>query len=237
MANCVGWFGVRGATAADVARELRATFPSAKRDDIPEYFMVFEPPPGAGASTGWTVVILTGSGSQYAVPGYSAPSWAQALSLRMGAPAVAFFILEGGWSYWVFDSGNEVVAQEDYSLPLPEVHGDVARGAALLGVDESIFGRYEQACRDGREEPFPGDEYPPSFEWGHLDFARRLGPVYPGESDPGQRVTPSQEEISSAPAEWQGLPQRLPLPQAPPHPQATGKEIDLENFPSGDDPF
>ena len=137
---------------------------SAKRDEIPELFRVFEPPPAstgrgfwrkASASTGWTVVLLDGTGSQYAIPSYSAPSWAQALSLRMAAPAVAFWTMEGGWSYWVFDSGNEVVAQEHYTLPLPAVYGDVVRAGKLLGVDDSIFGRYEQAWRDERDEPSP----------------------------------------------------------------------------------
>jgi hypothetical protein len=155
----------------------------------------------------------------------------------MGAPAVAFWIMEGGWSYWVFDNGNEVVAQEHYTLPLPAVYGDVARGGKLLGVDESIFGRYEQAWRDERSEPFPGDEFAPTDEWGHVDFARRLGLHYPDKPDAGQPVTPSQEEISSAQSAWQGLPKRLDPPQPPPHPQATGKEIDFESFPSGDDPF
>lgn len=117
------------------------------------------------------------------------------------------------------------------ALPFQDV------GRTKLGVDDSIFGRYEQAWRDERDEPFPGDEFAPTNEWGHVDFARRLGLHYPDQPDAGQPVTPSQDEISSAQAEWQGLPKRLDAPEPPPHPQATGKEIDFQSLPSGDDPF
>jgi hypothetical protein len=246
VAICLGWFGVREASAHRVIEELRAACAIANREDIPEIFRVFEQaPPARGLAFWrkqapmWTLVLLEGSGSQYAVPAHSAPMWAQALSLRLSRPrpTISFFLLEGGWSYAVFDSGNEVVAQESYTLPVPEVYGDRKRGAEVLGIDSPLFDKYEQALKEGREEPFPGDEFAPTDEWGHTDFARHVGLFYPDDPSGGAVYTPSATEIQSAGAAWKGLPARLEAPEPPPHPAAKGEEIDFENFPSGDEPF
>lgn len=150
---------------------------------------------------------------------------------------MSFFVLEGGWSYALFENGEEVVAQESYTLPTPAVYGDRKRGAEILGIDAALFDKYEQALKDGREEPFPGDELAPTDEWGHTDFARHFGLVYPDDPSSGSVYTPSDTEMQNAGTEWKGLPSRLEAPEPPGHPAATGEEIDFDKFPSGDDPF
>lgn len=243
MATCLGWFAVRQVAGARVIEELRGACSIAKRDDVPETFRVFEqgPKPKGLAfwrkqEPAWTLVILEGAGSQYAVPAHAAPTWAQALSLRLSRTTISFFLLEGGWSYAVFENGREVVAQESYALPIPEVYGDRKRGGEALGIDPALFDQYAQALKEGREEPFPGDEHAPTDEWGHTDFARRLGIIYPDDLSGGTVYSPSEAEAQSAGAAWQTLPARLEPPRPPPHPAAKG-EIDFDAFPSGDEPF
>src|ERR1700722_19571046 len=131
MAICLGWFGVRDTPGSQVIEELRGACSIASREDIPDAFRVFEQRPGPKGLAfwrkqwpAWTLVLLEGAGSQYAVPAHAAPAWAQALSLRLSRPTISFFLLEGGWSYAVFENGKEVVAQESYGLPTPEVYGD-----------------------------------------------------------------------------------------------------------------
>ena len=243
MSWCLGWFGVRGVDAARVIDTLHATCSSARRDDVPEIFRVFDnvvssKPRAAWAEVAprWSLVLLEGSGSQYDVPAHSAPSWAQAVSQRLGVPTMSFFLLEGGWSYAVFENGREAVAQETYILPVPQVYGDRARAAQLLGVDASVFDQYERALQEGREEPFDGDEFAPTDEWGHTDFARHFDLVYPADPTGGVVYRPTASEIASAGIQWKGLAPRLDMPEPPPHPAAKG-EIDFGKFPSGDDPF
>jgi hypothetical protein len=244
MAICLGWFGVGDTPGSRVVEELRAACSIANREDIPEVFRVLQQdrrPTGLAfrrePSKTWTLVLLEGAASQYAVPAHAAPSWAQALSLRLSRPTVSFFLLEGGWSYAVFENGREVVAQESYALPTPEVYGDRKRGGEVLGIDPALFDKYEQALKEGREEPFPGDEFAPTDEWGHTDFARHIGLVYPDDPSGGSVYSPSAAERLNAGTEWRGLPARLQAPEPPPHPAAKGEEIDLDKFPSGDDPF
>jgi len=244
VATCLGWFGVRDATGARVMEELRAACSMASRDDIPQVFRVFEQPSRPKGLAfwrkqrpSWTLVLLDGAESQYAVPAHAAPSWAQAVSLRLERPTVSFFLLEGGYSYAVFDSGREVVAQESYTLPSPQVYGDRSRGAQVLGIEPALFDKYERALQEGQEEPFPGDEFAPTDEWVHTDFARHFGLLYPDDPSGGTPYSPSAADRQKAGTEWTGLPARLDVPEPPPHPAAQGTEIDFDNFPSGDDPF
>jgi hypothetical protein len=244
MAICLGWFGVRDAPCSRVIEELRSACAIANREDIPEVFRVLEqarPPKGLAfwrkQSPTWTLVLLEGTGSQYAVPAHAAPAWAQALSLRLSRPTMSFLLLEGGWSYAVFENGQEVVAQESYALPTPEVYGDRKRGGEVLGIDPALFDKYEQALNEGRDEPFPGDKFAPTDEWRHTDFARQVGLVYPDDPSGGTAYSPSPSEVQNAGTEWKGLPARLQAPKPPAHPAAKGEEIDFDNFPTGDDPF
>jgi hypothetical protein len=243
MAISLGWFGIRDVSAKAAESALRATMAMAKREEIPEYFRIFEPPSTARTlafwrpkRSPWTVVVLGGTGSQYQVPAHSAPMWAQAVSQQMRAVAISFVLLEGGWSYAVFDGGSEIVAQESYALPKPQVYGDRARGALVLRCEPTLFDRYEAALVEERPVPLAGDQYAPTDEWSHLDFARHLGLVYPDEKS-GTIFSPSRSEREQSGSEWRGLPTRLAMPNSPPHPQAKGQEIDFDNFPSGDDPF
>ena len=240
MGTILGWFGVRDIGASRVIEELRATCAIASREDIPEMFRVFEQvPPRKGLSfwrkqaPTWTLVLLEGSGSEY-LPADSAPTWAQALSLRFSCSSISFFLLSNTWSYAVFQNGKEVVAQESYTLPVPEVYGDRERGGEVLGIDSALFDKY---VKDDRDEPFPGDKFAPSDAWVHTDFARHIGLIYPDDSLEGTVYVPSATELQSAGAEWKGLPARLKVREPPPHPFAKGEELDLDNFPAGDDPF
>ncbi len=177
---------------------------------------------------------------------HAVSSWAQAVSQELKCVAVSFFVFDGTWNYSIFDSGEELAAMAVYSLPEPTLYGDVERAASLFGVEPDLFRRYETAFKsavieDGEGDdgegppPFPGDKYSPDDEWAHIDFARRLGGIsYP---DPGEGTEFRWDE-ATAPVNntsWMGLPARLPMPAGPPRPR--GKEIDFDNFPSGDDPF
>jgi hypothetical protein len=177
---------------------------------------------------------------------HAVSSWAQAVSQELKCVAVSFFVFDGTWNYSIFDSGEELAAMAVYSLPEPTLYGDVERAASLFGVEPDLFRRYETAFKsavieDGEGDdgegppPFPGDKYSPDDEWAHIDFARRLGGIsYP---DPGEGTEFRWDE-AAAPVNntsWMGLPARLPMPAGPPRPR--GKEIDFDNFPSGDDPF
>jgi hypothetical protein len=236
MSICLGWFAVRDTPAPRVIEELRRACSIANREDIPELFRVFDQPPRPKSPL-WTLVLLEGTASQYAVPAHAAPTWAQALSLQLSRPTISFFLLEGGWSYAIFDAGQEVLAQESYTLPTPEVYGDRNRAGALLAIDPALFDKYEHALKEARDEPLPGDEFAPTDPWSHTDFARHIGLAYPDDPSAGTAYAPTPADRQTAGTEWSGLPARLPVPEPPPHPAAKGEEIDFDNFPSGDDPF
>ena len=109
MANCLGWFGVRGVDRAQAIAALRATCGVADLEDIPECFRVLD-------SGEWALVVLSGSESQYAVPAHAVSTWAQALSLRLNVSTISFLMLEGGWNFAIFDNGNEIAGLLDYTL-------------------------------------------------------------------------------------------------------------------------
>lgn len=244
MATCLGWFATLGVHSTRLAAELLASTPSAKKEDVPSSFRLFEQ---NGQSTGWgpwkktkvewTLSFLEGEGGQYSAPAHASAEWAQAVSLRMNVVTVSFFLLEGGWSYSVFEGGKEIAAQEHYTLPQPEVYGDIEHAARILGVEASLFRVYEQALQEENEEPLPGDEFAATDEWMHTDFARRLGIIYPDDYDSGKTLNLPPVEREKCGKAWSGLPERLQAPDS--HAETTGesREIDFDNFPSGDDPF
>lgn len=208
----LGWVAVRQSTTDAVLGALREVCAVAKREDIPTDFRVFDPPRTSKLAfwkkthTPWVVALL---GSHH----YSAIEWAQALSVHLKVQTVGFFVSAGGWSYSVFDVGSEVIAFEHLSSPPPVLVGDVARASALLDVDRVLIERYEQAWHAGPEahtKPFPGDEFLPTNEWAHVDFARHLGIIYPNDpQQQGKVFVPGPELRARSPEEWQGLPKRL----------------------------
>lgn len=49
-------------------------------------------------------------------------------------------------------------------------------------VDAGLFDQYVRALKAGQAEPFAGDEFAPTDEGAHVDFARRLGLRHPDEA-------------------------------------------------------
>lgn len=205
----LGWVAVRVSATQVVLDALREVCTVAKKEDIPVDFRVFDPPRTSKLAfwkkthTPWVVALL---GSHH----YSAIEWAQALSVHLNVPAVGFFVSEGGWSYSIFDGGSEVVALEHLSAPPPVLVGDRARASSLLDVDVALIERYVNAWGEEHLKPFPGDEFLPTNEWAHIDFARHLGIIYPNDpQQQGKLFAPGPEMRMRAPEAWQGLPKRL----------------------------
>ncbi len=215
----LGWVAVRVNTTEVVKNALGEICKMAKREDIPSDFRVFDPP-RASKLAFWKKTQLPWTAALLGSAEYSAIEWAQALSTHLNVPTVAFYVGDGGWSYAVFDGGVELIALEHLAVPPATLVGDRARASALLDVDVAIIERYEQAWKDGRTTPFPGDEFVPTNEWAHIDFARHLGIIYP--NDPQQQgtvIVPTVLQRESAPATWQGLSKRLAVPEQPARPE------------------
>src|SRR5688572_169584 len=101
----LGWFAIR--SSQSLPEVLRRICASAAQHDIPDAFRIFAPGKGGvrlwrTKRSAWTKVILQGWSF------HAADAWAQAVSLHTRSLAVAFIVLEGTWSYHIFDSGEEV---------------------------------------------------------------------------------------------------------------------------------
>lgn len=198
----LGWLAVRGVEAAALVPVLERAKAQVRVEDRPAGFRVVDAPVprpsmidsllGRPAPAPFASALLTGPTFD------SAAVWAEAVSEELGALAISFVVLDGTWSYIIYDRGERVLSMSLEKVPT--LSGDVAKAAALLGVEEGLFERYRSEIELASElshdntvaavyerlSPLRGDEHHPSAEWGHLDFAKRLGRIaYP---EPGTGV-------------------------------------------------
>ena len=155
--------------------------------------------------------------------GVRADSWAQNASLALAAPAIAFYVADGAWSYAVFDRGEPLFAMEAHYGP-PVLVGDLARGAAALGLTPDVLAA--QRATAHRPEA-------------HRDLALAVGVDYPLPWTPTVPVRP----IPSADAPPPPLPPPPPAPfelrewvAMPPHGVLLIKAIEDRPGPDGAPP-
>lgn len=166
MALKLGWFAVRNVQAPGVVSVLERAKELVRVEDRPSGFRIINAPVARPsfidsllrrpAPAPFATIMLVGRTFS------AAPVWAEAASRDLAEPAVAF-VVDGTWTYAVFDRGERILELQGGQRPT--LVGDVAKAASILGVDAEIL-----------ERPLKSVEYR-ADEWAHLDLARRLGRV------------------------------------------------------------
>ncbi len=118
------WFGVRGAKCGVVLPALGVAM-SLRAGTVAPWRVVEEGP--------WCVVGPTGAGV-----GLRIDSMAARVSADLALPALAFFVVNGVWSYTVFDKGEPVLALESHMGEALYL-GDEVRAAGLLEVERTVL--------------------------------------------------------------------------------------------------
>ncbi len=190
MSMKLGWFAIQASREEAVAA-LSAATKDAPSDAVPSSF-------GIDSFGDWT---------SFSIPGWELGHvfhWAQAVGFHASAQrpspvtTVAFFVLEGTWSWSVHSGGEHIAAMESFPHPHPVLLGDLERAALLLSVPSSLLRAYcvgypfgdvdEESASDEELDRIDDamasledfrvnndDEFPPWDEYGYVDFARHIG--------------------------------------------------------------
>ena len=212
----LGWFAVRNCARPELTRLLKRLASVAPASAVPTDVLLRE-------FDEWTTANIGGPGTEYAF----AARWAQLVSREIGNSALSFFVFEGTWDWALFDDGKHVAGMDGHTETATFLYGDLKRAARILGVPVTLLKKYcltwpfsGGAESDEEEEAellaemdesvkaFPDDEHAPWDEWGHVDFARRLGFDYPGPEN-SKKLRISRDLCTNTTKKWPALPALL----------------------------
>ena len=176
------WFAIKGKPCAEVIPTLGVT--------------------GTHRASPWRHEDLSGFCAIGALPGVRAAridSLAMQVSEATAAPAIAFYVARGSWSYIVFESGEPILALESH-LGRPTLDGDIARAAALIGARRDTLALSLERCFDSESLVRFVDEL------GLLPFRTLPAVAKPTYGERREADDPSATLTKIPPGTWAALP-------------------------------